>query len=90
MKNIKWKHYINYILIGAVTLIFTILAFAGALERSLQVNLEQIAIAMMLAVSLSLVVGFLGELSIGHAGFMCVGAYLGVPMVGFVRPPTFH
>ena len=51
MKNIKWKHYINYILIGAVTLIFTILAFAGALERSLQVNLEQIAIAMMLAVS---------------------------------------
>ena len=86
MKNIKWKHYINYILIGAVTLIFTILAFAGALERSLQVNLEQIAIAMMLAVSLSLVVGFLGELSIGHAGVMCVGAYLGGKISAILVP----
>ncbi|MGN1121182.1 MAG: branched-chain amino acid ABC transporter permease, partial [Eubacteriales bacterium] len=27
--------------------------------------------------SLNLVVGFLGELSLGHAGFMCVGAYIG-------------
>ncbi|MDY5627196.1 MAG: branched-chain amino acid ABC transporter permease, partial [Clostridia bacterium] len=31
----------------------------------------------ILAVSLNLVVGFLGELSLGHAGFMCVGAYIG-------------
>ncbi|MDD6012387.1 MAG: branched-chain amino acid ABC transporter permease, partial [Oscillospiraceae bacterium] len=28
-------------------------------------------------VSLNMVVGFLGELSLGHAGFMCVGAYIG-------------
>ena len=33
--------------------------------------------AFVLAVSLSLVVGFLGELSLGHAGFMCIGAYIG-------------
>jgi branched-chain amino acid transport system permease protein len=39
--------------------------------------LEKIAIAVVLAVSLSIVVGFLGELSLGHAGFMCVGAYIG-------------
>jgi branched-chain amino acid transport system permease protein len=31
----------------------------------------------MLAVSLNLMVGFLGELSLGHAGFMSVGAYAG-------------
>ena len=31
----------------------------------------------MLAVSLNLVVGILGELSLGHAGFMCVGAFAG-------------
>ncbi len=30
-----------------------------------------------MAVSLNLVVGVLGELSLGHAGFMCVGAYAG-------------
>ncbi len=77
MKNIKWKYYINYIVIGLVAIIFGILSASGALQRSLQVNLENIAISIMLAVSLSLVVGFLGELSLGHAGFMCVGAYLG-------------
>ena len=77
MKNIKWKHYINYIAIALVTVVFTILALSGVLTRSVQVNLEKIAISIMLAVSLSLVVGFLGELSLGHAGFMCVGAYLG-------------
>ena len=30
---------------------------------------------MIAAISLNLVVGFSGELSLGHAGFMCVGAY---------------
>lgn len=77
MKNIKWKHYINYIIIGGLTIVFAILGMTGVLRRSNQVMLEQIAISMILAVSLSLVVGFLGELSLGHAGFMCVGAYLG-------------
>ncbi len=32
---------------------------------------------IMMAVSLNLTVGILGELSLGHAGFMCVGAYVG-------------
>ena len=30
-----------------------------------------------MAVSLNLTVGILGELSLGHAGFMCVGAFAG-------------
>ena len=78
MKNIKWKQYINYAVIGAATIVLAILAFTGVIkDRSQQVLLEKIAISMILATSLSLVVGFLGELSLGHAGFMCVGAYLG-------------
>ena len=48
--------------------------------------LEKIAIAVMLTVSLSLVVGFLGELSLGHAGFMCVGAYLGGKTACLIEP----
>ena len=32
---------------------------------------------IILAISLNLTVGILGELSLGHAGFMCVGAYSG-------------
>ncbi|MBQ2707775.1 MAG: branched-chain amino acid ABC transporter permease [Clostridia bacterium] len=78
LKNIRWNHYINYIVIGIFTLVFGIIALAGGhLSSSMLFLLEKVAISIILAVSLSLVVGFLGELSLGHAGFMCVGAYLG-------------
>ena len=76
-KNFKLKHYINYIGIGFVTILFSILSITGNASISLQFLLEKIAISIILAVSLGLVVGFLGELSLGHAGFMCVGAYIG-------------
>lgn len=77
LKNIKWKHYINYLVIAIATILFAVLSSLGFLKSSDLYLLEKIAIAIMLAVSLSMVVGFLGELSLGHAGFMCVGAYLG-------------
>ena len=84
--SVKWKHYINYIAIGAITVIFSLLGIFGLLPRSAEVNLEKIAISMILALSLSLVVGFLGELSLGHAGFMCVGAYLGGKISAILVP----
>lgn len=77
LKNIKWKHYINYLVIAIATILFAVLSGLGFLKSSDLYLLEKIAIAIILAVSLSMVVGFLGELSLGHAGFMCVGAYLG-------------
>ncbi len=77
LSNIKWKHYINYIAVAIVTVVFGAMSLGGALPSSTLYLLEKIAISIILAVSLSMVVGFLGELSLGHAGFMCVGAYLG-------------
>ncbi|MBR5452400.1 MAG: branched-chain amino acid ABC transporter permease [Clostridia bacterium] len=78
LKNVKWKHFVNYIVVGAALIVFAILRLVGEdVPRSTQFLLQNISIAMILAVSLNLVVGFLGELSLGHAGFMCVGAYLG-------------
>ncbi len=85
-KNIKWKHYINYVAIAIFTVIFTVLTFSGSLTSSTIYMLEKIAIAIILAVSLSMVVGFLGELSLGHAGFMCVGAYLGGKVSLLLQP----
>ncbi len=76
-KKIKWKHYINYVVLAAATILFAVLSLTGSLKSSNLYLLEKIGISIMLAVSLSMVVGFLGELSLGHAGFMCVGAYLG-------------
>ena len=77
MNKIKWKHYITYIVLTLCTVIFTVLGSAKQLSFSTQLQLESATIAMILAASLCLVVGFLGELSLGHAGFMCVGAFIG-------------
>ncbi len=77
MKNIKWKHHIAYLVLIACMVLFTVLSGMNQLSFSTLLQLESTAIAMILAVSLCLVVGFLGELSLGHAGFMCVGAFIG-------------
>ncbi|MBR3693344.1 MAG: branched-chain amino acid ABC transporter permease [Erysipelotrichales bacterium] len=42
-----------------------------------QITLITIAIDIVLAVSLNLIIGVCGQFSLGHAGFMCIGAYCG-------------
>lgn len=76
-KNFKLKYVINYILVLALFIPTAVMGLAGGIKGSSALLLAQIAYSMVLAVSLNLVVGFLGELSLGHAGFMCVGAYIG-------------
>ena len=71
------RKYANYLIVGAVLLLCGLLSLSGVIGLSDQLLLEQIAIAVLLAVSLCMVVGFLGELSLGHAGFMCIGADVG-------------
>ena len=74
---IHWKYYVNYIAIAAVTVIFAILTLTGNMKSTYPGLLEKIGIAIILASSLGMVVSFLGELSLGHAGFMCIGAFVG-------------
>ncbi len=64
-----------------VTVLFVVmysLQSSGSLTRSLSGLLIPICCYMSMAVSLNLTVGILGELSLGHAGFMSVGAFTGV------------
>ena len=70
------KRYLSLAIIGTFTVIMAIMGFVGLPFSTVEL-LEKIAIAIILAVSLNMVVGFLGELSLGHAGFMCIGAYVG-------------
>lgn len=56
----------------------TLLGNAGVLTRSFQGQLVPICCYIVMAVSLNLTVGVLGDLSLGHAGFMSVGAFSGV------------
>ncbi|MBQ3064275.1 MAG: branched-chain amino acid ABC transporter permease [Clostridia bacterium] len=75
-----FRRYLNYLVIVCVILIFAVASLSGVkglAKASTLSLLERIGIAMVLALSLSMVVGFLGELSLGHAGFMCAGAYVG-------------
>lgn len=77
VKPFKGKDLISYILVVAFFAVFQVLSSTGTLKNSLKALLVPICIHVILAVSLNLVVGFLGELSLGHAGFMCVGAFTG-------------
>lgn len=69
----------NLITFGGTAVIFVlmgILSGAGALSNKIAGLIVPIGIYVILAISLNLTVGVLGELSLGHAGFMCVGAYV--------------
>ena len=80
------KRYLSYVIIAAVALFYAVLSLTGGAKTADIYLLEKIAIAIILAVSLNMVVGFLGELSLGHAGFMCVGAYLGGKISVLLEP----
>lgn len=73
MKKVKLIKNIACILIAYI-LIYLLLN-SGVLSRQYRSLIIPIGINIMLAVSLNLVTGFLGELSLGHAGFMSIGAY---------------
>lgn len=75
MTKKKGKIIKNVILIVVVYVLITILLKGGMLNRQYRSLLVPIGVNIMLAVSLNLVTGFLGELSLGHACFMSIGAY---------------
>lgn len=70
---------------NAVTLLITALLcggsaaliYSGTASRQISNMLISMACYIVMAVSLNLVVGLLGELSLGHAGFMSVGLFTG-------------
>jgi len=66
--------YLAWLIVVAVALVVSTLSGIG-LNAYLQQILFYIAINIMLACSLNLVNGFCGQFSLGHAGFMAVGAY---------------
>lgn len=74
-KNFRSK-LITYGMVIVVYLITQILINTGNMSSLLKGLLVPLCVYAILAVSLNLTVGILGELSLGHAGFMCVGAFV--------------
>ena len=71
------KKYITLGSVALVAVLMYVLCITGVATRQIQSLLVPICINVILAVSLNITVGFLGELTLGHAGFMSVGAYAG-------------
>lgn len=78
LKKVNKTTRSNLITYGIVIVAFVVmqaLISTGSVSSLLEGIMVPICIYVIMAVSLNLVVGILGELSLGHAGFMCVGAF---------------
>ncbi len=84
--NAKRKKLIYHaVTFGIVILAFVLCTiFSGSMSRSLRGQLIPICCWIVMAVSLNLVVGISGELSLGHAGFMSIGAFSGIVVSGWL------
>jgi branched-chain amino acid transport system permease protein len=76
--------------VAVLIVIFTVVQYlitVGMLNQYYQINLTSMCINIILAVSLNLINGFTGQLSLGHAGFMAVGAYVSVIFTSMLGMP---
>ena len=64
------------IALGLTYAVIQILIMTNLISDYLQATLVTICINIILAVSLNLITGFTGQFSLGHAGFMSIGAYV--------------
>lgn len=70
--------FINYGIVIAAFAVIQVFIGTGQMSNSLQSLLVPACCYIVMAVSLNLTVGILGELSLGHAGFMSLGAFSGI------------
>ena len=78
MKNKKYQKLLMNVIIAVVVYAVVMMAIQfGWIGRQYLSLIVPVCTNVMLAVSLCLIVGFLGELTLGHAAFMSVGAYAG-------------
>ena len=73
--KVNKKTIINIVIMLLAYALVFVLINSGVLSRQYKSLIVPICVNIMLAVSLNLVTGFLGELSLGHAVFMSIGAY---------------
>lgn len=88
-KLISKQNIIRIIAIVGIFLLLYIAVENGILTRQYSALLIPVGINVILAVSLNLTTGFLGELTLGHAGFMSVGAYAGALFSIYTNLPYF-
>ena len=76
-KETKLRYLVNFIAVAALFAAAVALGLTGGDTMKLRItpSIWQCGYLIVMAASLNLVLGFLGQLSLGHCGFMAVGAY---------------
>ena len=69
------RYLINIVLFAALLFVMNTLITGGTISKYYSGVISSIGISIILAVSLNVATGYLGQLPLGHAGFMAVGAY---------------
>lgn len=72
--------------LSSLVLIFILNLFSGSIDPYYYTILIYIGINIILATSLNLINGYTGQFSLGHAGFMAIGAYLSVAVSTYFAP----
>ncbi len=77
IRNLFRGNFITYSMVIISFVVLQLLSAVGGLSPMLKGQLVPICAYVTMALALNLTVGILGELSLGHAGFMSVGAFAG-------------
>ncbi len=89
MKNLlnksNRKDYLTYLVVALAFAVMQSMYSADMLGSSVKGYLIPICVYVSLAVSLNLLVGVCGELSLGHAGFMGIGAFTGIVIAALLK-----
>jgi len=80
------KNLCTYLLVAVGFSVMQLLSSLGMLGSAVQGYLVPVCAYIVLAVSLNLLVGVCGELSLGHAGFMGIGAFCGIIVATVLQP----
>ncbi len=76
MKVLNKKNILTLIVIAVIYVVVQVLITNGIINSFYEITIATICINIILAASLNLVTGFTGQFSLGHAGFMSIGAYV--------------
>ena len=68
---------VTLLMVAVLYIVVAVMIYSGAASRQMTSMVISISCYIVMAVSLNLVVGLLGELSLGHAGFVSVGLFTG-------------
>lgn len=91
----EWKKLRNYLGLVATVIVVAALGYVnviqalGMVDRYYNGILILVMVNVILAVSLNLINGVTGQFSIGHAGFMAVGAYTSALLSIYLRWPLY-